>query len=163
MRPPITKRAALIAAIGLLLAGCSGNPALKGRVVEVGAGSMFFVSVEDGDPGMIDGPGVTGARIEVVRDPGGMNRAVVARGMSRSDGTFVIPIEAFGAGWMDEEWLFRCTHPDHQMLELVDVLPGGGSTRVLQVDLGPSGPAGSGSRQLDEAERIRRELDRYGG
>ncbi|MCH2144023.1 MAG: hypothetical protein MK082_02635 [Phycisphaerales bacterium] len=162
MFPSKPVRALLLASM-LLVVGCSTHPALKGRVVEAGNGSMEFVSIQDGDPGMIVGRGVTGARIEIVRDPKGLNRKVVARGSSRQDGTFEIPIEAFGAGWMEEEWLFRCTHPNYQMVEFVDALPGGGSSRVLRIDIGQPGPAGSGGGRIDEAERIRRELERYGG
>ena len=163
MSPPNPTRALLLLASMILFVGCSTHPALKGRVVETGNGSMEFISIQEGDPGMIAGRGVTGARIEIVRDPKGLNRKVVARGSSQQDGTFNIPIEAFGAGWMEEEWLFRCTHPNYQMVELVDVLPGVGSSRVLQVNIGQPGPAGSGGGRIDEAERIRRELDRYGG
>jgi hypothetical protein len=153
----------LLALAFALLGGCSSSQALNGRVVESPSGGMEFVSVEDGDPALIIGYGVAGARIEVIRDPQSMNRSVVARGTSGPDGIFSIPIDAFGAGWMVEDWLYRCTHPNYQMVELFASMPGQGSTQVLQVNIGSSSPRGSGGRQIDEAERIRRELDRYGG
>ena len=69
-------------------------------------------------------------------------------------------VDAFGAGWMKEEWLFRCTHPGFPMVELFDSLPTLDDSVLLLIDMG----VGGGSNQyevIDEQERIRREIERY--
>lgn len=156
MRPRLS---ALVLSM-LLLTGCGVTTDLRGRVVDSEVPSIEFVSIQDGDPELITGTGIPGARIELVRDPRSLRRETVAVGSSGADGVFRIPIDAFGAGWMEETWLIRCTHPAHPMVEHFCDLPGAGSDRVLRVGLGAPG---RGGREMDESERIRRELERYGG
>ena len=152
-----------LAVLALLLnTGCSSPKELKGRVISSGYSSAEFTNVEDGDPALLSGSGVPGARIEIIRDPSKLSREMVASGTSGSDGVFRIPVDAFGAGWMDETWLFRCTHPQYPMVELFGDMPPLDSDRVLRIYIGSPGAPGSGGRQVEEAERIRRELERYG-
>lgn len=146
----------------IFLAGCSNPHALRGRVIQAESPSAQFVDQGRHDPRLVQGVGMAGARIEVVRDPRSLGRKVVASAMSGPDGLFEIRIEAFGAGWMDEEWLFRCTHPNYPMVELFGDLPGADEEYELVFRFGRPGPPGSGGRPIDEQERIRRELDRYG-
>jgi len=148
---------------GLSGLGCSGTDALRGRVVAGEFPIAEFVRVDPADPLLVPGEGVGDVRIELVRDPDQLNRRVVAVGSSRADGSFDIMIDAFGAGWMQEEWLFRCSHPRYPVVELRSSLPSSNSGRVLRVQMGRAGPVGTGGVRMDEAERIRRELDRYGG
>ena len=148
---------------GLSGFGCSGTDALRGRVVVGEFPIAEFVRADASDPMLIAGEGVGEVRIELIRDPNRLNRKVVAVGSSRADGSFDIMIDAFGAGWMKEEWLFRCSHPRYPVVELRSSLPSSNSGRVLRVQMGRPGPAGTGGVRMDEAERIRRELDRYGG
>ena len=147
----------------LLATGCSGPQELKGRVISSQYASAEFTVADDGRPELLSGSGVPGARIEIIRDPSKLSREMVASGTSDSEGVFRIPIDAFGAGWMDETWLFRCTHPQYPMVELFGEMPRLDSDRVLRIYIGSPGAPGSGGRQIEEAERIRRELERYGG
>lgn len=145
------------------LVGCSSSRyTLEGRAVESTSTGARFVTQEERDPAMLPGAGVPGVLVEVIRNPRTLNRKVVATGKTDSIGVFNIDIDAFGAGWMKEEWLFRCTHPRRAVVEYFDSLPAKDSTRVLEVDMGRLGPPGSGGRQLDEDERIQRELERFG-
>ena len=116
----------------------------------------------DVDPRSIPGRGVAGATIELIRDPRSLNRRVVSRTRSGSDGSFVLDADAFGAGWMVEEWLFRCTHPRNKTLELIHEMPSDLSEFLLIFDMtrGASEP-GIGDMEA-ERERMRRELERYG-
>jgi hypothetical protein len=155
--------ALFLAALALLLStGCSSPKEFRGRVISSDYSSAEFTNVEDGDPALLSGSGIPGARIELIRDPSKLSREMVASGTSGSDGVFRIPVDAFGAGWMDETWLFRCTHPQYPMIELFGEMPRLDSDRVLRIYIGTPGSPGSGGRQVEEAERIRRELDRYG-
>jgi hypothetical protein len=155
--------ALFIAALALLLnTGCSSSKELKGRVISSDYSSAEFTNVENGDPALLSGSGVPGARIEIIRDPSKLSREMIASGTSGADGVFRIPVDAFGAGWMDETWLFRCTHPQYPMVELFGDMPPLDSDRVLRIYIGSPGAPGSGGRQVEEAERIRRELERYG-
>ncbi|MEE2681143.1 MAG: hypothetical protein VX641_02100 [Planctomycetota bacterium] len=103
---------------------------------------------------------IPGARIELVRDPRSLGRKVVARATSDHEGRFSMEIDAFGAGWMKEEWLFRCTHPGFPMVELFDSLPPLDDSMMLLIDMG-SGAGFPQHETVDEQERIRREIDRY--
>ena len=144
------------------LPGCSKPYTLQGRVVKSEYPMAEFIDQVKRDPEAIPGFGIPNARIEIVRDPRSLGRKVVSTGKSDADGIFVVPIDAFGAGWMEEEWLFRCTHPNYPMLELFGELPSIDRERILVFELGLSGGPGTGGRPLDEQERIQRELDRYG-
>ena len=89
-----------------LLVGCSSGQGLAGRVVNGQSPGGRLVKTADNDPLSIPGRRVSGATIELIRDPRSMNRRVISRTQSSSDGTFVLDVDAFGAGWMVEEWLF---------------------------------------------------------
>ena len=155
--------AVLLSFLLCTVVGCSGTSSLKGRVVSGDFPIAEFVPADSADPMLVPGEGVGGVRIELIRDPNRLNREVVAVGTSRADGTFDIMVDAFGAGWMDEQWLFRCSHSRYPVVELLGSMPSGSSGRVLRVQMGTPGSPGSGGLRMDEAERIRRELDRYGG
>ena len=155
--------ACLLLTAAAVTSGCSSQPyTLEGRTVESNSIGARFVDQEERDPSLIPGIGVPGTRIEVIRDPRTLNRKLVATGMADSYGVFAITIDAFGAGWMREEWLFRCTHPRRQVVEFFGALPGKDADRVLVFDMGRPGAPGSGVPPIDEDERIRRELERYG-
>ena len=148
----------LLPALGPM--GCSESNKLQGRVVDAGYPGARFVPQASIQTAGSSITGVPGARIELVRDPRSLGRQVVARATSDHEGRFSMDVDAFGAGWMKEEWLFRCTHPGFPMVELFDSLPPLDDTMLLLIDMGAAG----GSHQyevIDEQERIRRELERY--
>ena len=140
--------------------GCSDSNKLRGRVVDAGYPGARFVPQGSFEATENSMAGVSGARVELVRDPRSLGRQVVARATSDHEGRFSMEVDAFGAGWMKEEWLFRCTHPGFPMVELFDSLPPLDDTMLLLIDMGVAG----GSHQyevIDEQDRIRRELERY--
>ena len=150
----------LLLSVGISGIGCSSSNKLQGRVVDSGYPGARFVPQSSFDTDGIPGNGVSGARIELVRDPRSLGRQVVARATSDHEGNFSMVVDAFGAGWMKEEWLFRCTHPGFPMVELFDSLPTLDDSVLLLIDMG----VGGGSNQyevIDEQERIRREIERY--
>ena len=145
-----------------LLIGCSSGQGLSGRVINGQSPGGRLVKTADNDPLSISGRRVSGATIELIRDPKSMNRRVISRIQSSSDGTFVLEVDAFGAGWMVEEWLFRCTHPRNKTIEFLGKMPSNLANFLLVFDM-TSGSSSPGIDDMDaERERMRRELERYG-
>ena len=145
-----------------LLVGCSSGQGLAGRVVNAQSPGGRLVKTADNDPLSIPGRRVSGATIELIRDPKSMNRRVISRTQSGSDGTFVLDVDAFGAGWMVEEWLFRCSHPRNKTIEFFGKMPSNLSNFLLIFDMTP-GTSSPGIPDMDaERERMREELERYG-
>ncbi len=142
--------------------GCSSGHVLAGRVVNAQSPGGRLVQSVDNDPLSIPGRQVSGATIELIRDPKSMNRRVVARAGSQSDGSFLLDVDAFGAGWMVEEWLFRCTHPRNRTVEFFGELPSNLSDFLLIFDMVPGAPAPKIDEMDAERERMRRELELYG-
>lgn len=87
----------------LVAAGC-GAHRVEGRVVE---GDFDFITVVDGGDSRLAAPGIGSTRITFTRDPGRLNAQQAGSGVSDPEGSFDIEIDAFGAGWMSEEWLVR--------------------------------------------------------
>ncbi len=84
-------------------AGCK-TYVLQGTVVQAEIAAMTLV-----DPGdaRLAGPPLANVRISVERDPDKLAREMVGTSLSDTRGRFVIPLDQFGAGWMDEQWLIR--------------------------------------------------------
>jgi hypothetical protein len=98
---------------GLCLAGLVAAPGcstyvIKGNVISGGVSDMIFV--EQGD-GRLREPPLAGARITVQRDPDKLSRKMAGTDLSDAHGRFVISLDEFGAGWMDEKWLIQATKP----------------------------------------------------
>ncbi len=87
----------------LVAAGC-GAHRVRGRVVE---GDFDFITVVSGSDSRLAAPGIGSTRITFTRDPGRLNATQAGSGVSDPEGSFDIEIDAFGAGWMSEEWLVR--------------------------------------------------------
>jgi hypothetical protein len=135
-------------ALALALSGCTYQ--LHGRAVE------GFGSIEVTDPSHIDANNrpVQGARIELIRDHSTGNRERVASATSASDGTFILTVDAFGAGWMEEEWLLRASRSGFQNVEVATHLPASAGGRLLLVTL-----AKGRSEKFHEPESQRSLLD----
>lgn len=118
-----------VAALAALASGCSYS--LDGKVTE-GFGSVTVGRATDPDARK---SGVQGAQIELIRDPGNMNRAVVARATSGSDGRFILDVPGFGTGWMDEEWHIRIRRSGYENVESAFRLPQSTSERLLIVSM----------------------------
>ena len=48
------------------------------------------------------------------RDPDHLSRHLAGTDLTDSRGRFVIPLDEFGSGWMDESWLIRATKQGYQ-------------------------------------------------
>ncbi|MBL9141467.1 MAG: hypothetical protein JNK53_06325 [Phycisphaerae bacterium] len=142
-----------LAASVLLASGCAYT--LEGRALE-GHGSIEITDSAGGDN---LGQPVAGVRIDLIRDPYTMNRTQVATAVSGKDGRFKLTVGAFGAGWMEEEWIVRASRSGYSNIEAPLSLPGstGGRLMVVSIARGRSGkfqdPVTSDSL-LDEARKF---------
>ena len=119
-----------------LMVGCGGLT-LQGKVVTDDFSSMTFVS--PADPRLSE-PGLSGAKLSIIRDPGRLNREVVATASSDGSGKFTIDLDVFGAGWMQERWLIEVVRPGHQTATLNTALDKDHQNRRLLITLGRGAP-----------------------
>ncbi|MBL9121795.1 MAG: hypothetical protein JNL80_17960 [Phycisphaerae bacterium] len=150
-------------AVAVLLAGCS-NGTIKGRVLR---GDSSFIQWVNSSSSAGGGEPIGGAAISVTRDPLSPGREVVGNGVSQADGSFSIKLDAFGAGWTDEDWLIVAERRGAGRAEYIGRLQGGQSLLILLApgtDRGPGtndlwngniGSMPSGSSVVDEAKRYR--------
>lgn len=155
--------AALASAILAPLGGCSANT-LAGRVAK---GDSSYIQWVGGGQAPGAGEPIGGATITVTRNPLSPGREVVGSGVSQADGTFSVKLDAFGAGWTDEQWLIVAERRGAGRAEYVGRLQGGQSLLILLApgteragganDLwnGNIGAMPSGSSIMDEAKRYR--------
>lgn len=125
----IPAAAVLALASFLSLAGCAYQ--LDGKVVD-GFGALRVARA--GDPEERKG-GIPGAQVELVRDGGTMNRAIAARATTGPDGRFVLDVQGFGAGWMEETWQLRVRRSGYENVDSEVQLPGSPSGRVVIVGM----------------------------
>lgn len=147
-------RSVFIILIACVLTGCGGY-ALQGRVVK---GRLPMATlVEPDDEALALGDPVAGAEVSLWRDPGRLNREQVASARAGADGWFTLPVEAFGAGWMEEEWEVRAASGGYQRTEQFITLPmsGGGSRLLIIMTEGPSYPDPRDQDLMDEVDRYR--------
>lgn len=119
---------AVLTSVMLMLAGCGGYT-IQGRVVGETFSSVQFVDPSDN---RLESRGVSGATIELLRNPDSLGREVVATVTSDGSGNFIIPVSTFGAGWLDESWLVRVRAVNYTGAESFIILPGKpGDKRLL--------------------------------
>jgi len=115
------------------LGGCGGSYVLDGRVVEGDFGSVAFVAGDDEQ--LLVGKPVSGANISVYRDAGRLNQRLVATGRSDAAGRVSIPIDEFGTGWMEEQWMIEAFRSGYEPVQSTVVLPGKRQQRELLIVL----------------------------
>lgn len=143
----------VLLAVTLLLPACGYR--IEGRAVPGGFGTLTWVDAADP---RLQQQGVSGVRVQLVRDPERMRREVVAETTTGADGSFTLETKSFGAGWMDERWELAASRSGYGSAVTRTELPVDPSSRRLLVELqrGGSSPdtAPEGSRSLfDEAAR----------
>jgi hypothetical protein len=130
--------------------GCGAGYVLRGQVIESGYSAMHVVGVDEEL-----GAGVEGVRINLYRDPGRLNQELVASGTSRADGTFEIPVAAFGAGWMDEVWMIETQRSGYGNADSIMRLPGVRQRLVITLAPGRAAPWSQDDDVMREFERYR--------
>lgn len=85
--------------------GCSSY-VIKGTVISGPVSDIFFVESNDS---RLREPPLTTVRITVDRNPDDLSRQMAGTDISDAHGRFVITLDEFGTGWMDEVWLIRAT------------------------------------------------------
>ena len=113
--------------------GCSSY-VIKGTVTPGSVSDMLFV--ESNDPRLREPP-LTNVRITVQRNPDDLARQMVGTDISDAHGRFVISLDEFGAGWMDEVWLIRATKPGFKTATTKQRLDAGKKQQRLLVIMAP--------------------------
>lgn len=114
-----TLRAALCSACAFLCASCSTYQ-LKGKVVE---GEISYIAVVEADDPRLTGPGIHATRIELWNDPTRLNRELIGEVMSDQSGSFSIPVEEIGAGFLMYDVGVKTDRPEYVPAELNFRLP----------------------------------------
>ncbi len=117
----------------LIQTGCSSYT-LRGRVVQGNHNGIVVVAPDDP---RLQGPGAADIRITIERDPNKGWRKQVGSSVSNPDGWFDIPVDAFGAGWMDEFWGVFASGPGYESHEEYIRLPGSPKHGMILVTLHP--------------------------
>ena len=138
---------------GLGLAGCSGPYVLRGNVIQGDVSEMAFVMADD--PRLAERP-VGNIRIVIHRNPESLGIKLVGSGLSRSDGQFTIPLRAFGAGLLVEEFLIEAGKPGYQTAVLKQHIPGRRHNMHLLIIL-----ASGYSEGLRDKEDLWEQYERY--
>jgi len=139
-------------ALAAVLPGCGGYR-LEVMAIESAVSDARFVPADRVPTGAVPVPD---ARITLYRDPGSLREE--AAGAERTDarGLASLRLDAFGAGWMVEEWRIEATAPGYESVSVLDTLPGKKEGMVLLVEM-PSGAADLPRRvdPLDDYRRFR--------
>ncbi|MHC4099430.1 MAG: carboxypeptidase-like regulatory domain-containing protein [Planctomycetota bacterium] len=114
-------------------AGCSSY-VIKGTVIPGAVSDMSFVESNDS---RLREPPLTNVRITVQRNPDDLARQMVGTDISDAHGRFVISLDEFGAGWMDEVWLIRATKPGFKTATTKQRLDAGKKQQRLLVIMAP--------------------------
>ncbi|MDY7108317.1 MAG: hypothetical protein SYC29_06735 [Planctomycetota bacterium] len=146
--------AVFLAACVCVLSGCGSPYTLRGKAIDGGYGSIAFVEADDAQLGE---PGVAGARIAVYRDGDRPNQALFATGRTDGRGGISIPLEGFGVGWMEEQWLIEVTRQGYETVRSVVTLPSAKRDLRLLITLTPglSTPGEKGEDLWEEYKRYR--------
>ena len=136
--------------------GCESQYVLEGRVVQ-GATSGAFV-VDANDP-RLAGPPIDYATVQLTLDPRSLGRENLGSTTTMQDGTFRLPLNLMGAGFLEHEVRLISRAEDFQSTEGFFILPGS-SKRVLVImnkgrdTLGPTDDPYQ--RAIDDAQRFGR-------
>ncbi len=146
MTRAVSTRLPWLALAALLSAGtgCSSY-VIRGTVIHGVYSDMSFV--EPDDPRLKETP-VSGVRVSVERDPDKLSRSLAGTDLSDTNGRFAVHVDAFGAGWMDEQWLIHAfkpgystasamheLRPRHKEMRLLVTMTPGASSNPIQDDL----------------------------
>lgn len=92
-------RLAILLLIVAVTGGCQYY--MEGRVIEAPESMVVLVSPDD--QRLRQGRGIGYTSLDIIVDPRRLNREVVGKDSSQPDGSFKIPINKFGAGFMEYE------------------------------------------------------------
>ena len=136
----------------LAMAGGCQTYVIEGRVIEGGFGDMTFVRPDDP---RLDEPAIANVRVTVDRDPDSLSRRLVGTRITDPKGWFEIPVGEFGAGWMDEQWLFRAFKNGYQTVSTRHSLPRGSERKLLIIMMTPGQSEASPEEWREQYERFR--------
>lgn len=150
MKCAVCLRLLLLFCCGLL--GACSSYALRGRVVEGPRPGIELVHQDD--PRLTQEHGVAEAFLQLTLDPNRLSKKVVGRATSGSDGTFVMPVDAFGSGVLMHEVELDARRTDFLDSKGTFMLPGGKTDRRVLVTV-----VTGKQKRFDERSLLDRTMD----
>ncbi len=145
-----SKLLGVLIAVVSVLGGC-GSYVIEGQVIRDGYPDISFVS--SGEK-VQSNNSIPAASISIFRDPDSLGREQVGTAKSRTDGTFNLTVDSFGAGFLEEKFSIRAVRNGYDDVEVTLRLPGSPGGKRLIVRMVPGASGGI----HDEKQRI---LDQY--
>ena len=149
MHTPSRRYLTLLSGLLVLVAGGCGGYTLQGHAIR---GSYNTVELVPSDDPRLNDPGLSGVRVEAIRDPDSLGKSVGGSTISGGNGRINLAIGEFGAGWMDEQWDLRASMGSDYFAQRRMMLPRSGSDLRLLVVVAP-GTGDARSSMDDEQER----------
>ncbi|GAB4518993.1 MAG: hypothetical protein Tsb0013_23000 [Phycisphaerales bacterium] len=158
MPPSIRALFMLVLTLGALVLTACGAHQVRG-VVRVGENSYVQV-VDKDDPRLAEGEPVVGATVTSVVDPQSLGSTRLPAIATDHTGAFAIPVDLFGAGWMEYELGVTVRRTKFSPAEGFFRLPG--SDKRLLVVLAPGRDVLSGNASAyDGGYSYERDLERF--
>ncbi|MEM1424000.1 MAG: hypothetical protein AAGH64_08345 [Planctomycetota bacterium] len=148
---------ALFALACVALSACTHQ--VRG-VVRLGENSYVLV-VDKDDPRLDQGDAIVGASVTATVDPASLDSNRLSPVASDATGAFSIPVEDFGAGWLEYGFGVVARKPKHAPAEGFFPLPGSGE-RLLVVLARGNDRRSAGGTAYDDGYSWQRDLDRFG-
>lgn len=137
------------ATLACLCGGC-GAYELQGAVV---LGDISYIALVDESDPRLTGDGVAGVQVMLETDPSSLNREVVGTAVSGPDGSFTIPVDEIGAGFLEYEVAVRARAPGYLSTEQWFRLPPSRKRVLVSLAPGQDPPDRSGREDLMEQYR----------
>lgn len=137
-------------ALAAVLPGCGGYR-LEVMAIESPVSDARFVPADRVPSGARP---IRDARVTLYRDPGSLREEMAGNVRTDDEGFAMLRLDAFGAGWMVENWRIEATAPGHESVSVLQALPGKKDGMILLVEM-PSG-ASDLPRRVDPLDDYRR-------
>jgi len=146
----------LVALLFCALAPGCGAYTMEGRVLRSSFPAIMVVPADD--PRLEKGQPISGASITVIRDATTLGREQVGSATSDGDGRFILPVNGWGAGITDEEWMISAGRRGFARTESMIRLPvsSGNSRLLILLPAGTDDGGSFGSTSQDIMEEVNR-------
>ena len=141
--PPI---AIALSALVLLLSGCQSYQ-LRGKVV---SGAQSQIKIVSKDHPRLHQRGIEDVRITVTLDPQSLDNKQVASGHSSKQGSFSLPVEALGAGFLEHVVMVAAVKEQKKTAKRILQLPGRNKRLLIVLTDGRSTQPRHKGQALDE-------------
>ena len=147
--------AALALLLPLVMTGCESY-SMRGHVIR---GDVSYVEIVEADDTRLEGRGLGGVRVGAHLDPGRLNRKFLGSTVTGADGSFELPVDEIGAGFLEYDISVVAYKKGYMGAEQFFRMPP--ASKRLLVILAPGDDTSPPS--FSPRESLFDEADRYGG